>query len=68
MTRKRQEGVIDEIKQIAESGLRGEQLNNLKRLQGRPGYRLRVGSYRVIFVLTDTTLTVVDVFPRGKGY
>ena len=37
------------------------QANNVKKLQGRDGYRLRVGDYRVIF-------EVLDVGPRGGIY
>lgn len=30
-------------------------------LQGRPGYRIRVGSYRILYVVEDDALVVVVV-------
>jgi mRNA interferase RelE/StbE len=30
------------------------------------GFRFRVGQFRVIFVETDTDITVVDIGPRGR--
>ncbi len=44
--------------------------NNLTKLQGRDGYRLRVGDWRVIYELHDDRLLmlVLDVGPRGGIY
>jgi mRNA interferase RelE/StbE len=44
--------------------------NNLKKLQGRDGYRLRVGDWRVIYELHHDHLTmlVLEVAPRGGIY
>lgn len=44
--------------------------NNLTKLQGRDGYRLRVGDWRVIYELQDDRLVmlVLDVGPRGDIY
>ena len=44
--------------------------NNLTKLQGRDGYRLRVGDWRVIYELEDERLVmlVLDVGPRGDIY
>ena len=43
---------------------------NVTKLQGRPGYRLRVGDWRVIYELEDDRLviTVLKVAPRGGVY
>jgi mRNA interferase RelE/StbE len=43
---------------------------NVTRLQGRPGYRLRVGDWRVIYELEDDRLVilVLKVAPRGGVY
>ena len=39
-------------------------------LEGRPGFRLRVGDYRVIFERDDEarTIDVLRVAPRGQAY
>jgi mRNA interferase RelE/StbE len=43
---------------------------NLTKLQGRPGYRLRVGDWRVIYELEDDRLVilVLKIAPRGGFY
>ena len=42
--------------------------NNVKRLQGRDGYRLRIGNYRVLFDQDGVVLTIQRVGPRGSIY
>ncbi len=44
--------------------------NSVKKLVGRPGYRLRVGDWRVIYDLNDAlrVLAVERVAPRGGIY
>ena len=44
--------------------------NNVKKLQGREGYRLRVGAWRVIYDIRDGQLIilVLDIGPRGGIY
>jgi mRNA interferase RelE/StbE len=44
--------------------------NNVKALTGRPGYRLRVGDWRVIYDLNDALriLSVERIAPRGGAY
>lgn len=43
---------------------------NVKKLVGRPGYRLRVGDWRVIYELESGRLVVrvLEVGPRGGVY
>ncbi len=43
---------------------------NIKRLNGRPEWRLRVGGWRVLFLVENETITitVVSVEPRGDAY
>jgi mRNA interferase RelE/StbE len=42
--------------------------NNVKRLRGRPGYRLRVGEWRVIFDKDGDVVSVLLIGPRGGIY
>ena len=37
-------------------------------LQGRPGKRLRVGGFRILFEETATEIIVTDIGPRGDIY
>jgi mRNA interferase RelE/StbE len=43
---------------------------NVKPLKGRPGYRLRVGEWRVVYELdhSQRRLVVLDIGPRGGVY
>ena len=43
---------------------------NVTRLQGRSGYRLRIGDWRVIYELEDDRLVilVLKIAPRGGAY
>lgn len=41
---------------------------NVKKLQGRIGYRLRVGSYRVIFDINGNVLYIERIDNRGQIY
>jgi mRNA interferase RelE/StbE len=44
--------------------------NNVKKLEGRPGFRLRVGDWRVIYEIQNNRLVIfiVAVAPRGGAY
>lgn len=41
---------------------------DVKRLKGRPGARLRVGDWRIIFYVEDRTIVVVAVGHRREIY
>lgn len=44
--------------------------NNVTRLQGRDGFRLRVGDWRVLYDLDQNSnrLVIVAIEPRGSAY
>jgi mRNA interferase RelE/StbE len=42
--------------------------NNVKKLQGRRGYHLRVSDYRVIFDQDGAVMDVLSIGPRGSIY
>ncbi len=42
--------------------------NNVTRLQGRSGFRLRVGDWHVLFDEDGAVLEILDVGPRGGVY
>jgi mRNA interferase RelE/StbE len=42
--------------------------NNVLKLQGREGFRLRVGDWRVIFDEEGRILHILKVAPRGGAY
>lgn len=44
------------------------QANNVKRLQGEPYLRLRIGDYRVVFFDEKTVITVVRIGHRKEIY
>ncbi len=54
------------IKELAADPL--SQDANVKRLRGRPEYRMRVQDWRVIFRLEKGVLWIDDVGPRGSIY
>lgn len=44
------------------------QANNVRKLQGRNAYRLRVGDWRVIFDENDVIIDVIKIGARGDIY
>ena len=44
--------------------------NNVRRLTNHPGYRLRVGDWRVVYLVHEQALliAVVRIAPRGEVY
>ena len=63
-----QERIVAKIREVAADPYAPN--NNLTKLQGRNGFRLRVGDWRVIYELDDDRLVllVLDVGPRGGVY
>jgi mRNA interferase RelE/StbE len=60
--------ITKKLKHLAEDPQRPN--NNVKALKGRPGYRLRVGDWRVIYKLEHNRLIifVLEIGPRGTVY
>lgn len=54
------------IEELASDPL--SQSANVKKLQGRPEYRLRVQDWRIIFRIEDGVLWIDDIAPRGSAY
>lgn len=63
-----QKRIVRKIKEIA-ANPHGRR-NTVTKLQGRDGYRLRIGDWRVIYVLHDDRLELwaLEVGPRGGIY
>lgn len=41
---------------------------DVKKLQGRVGYRLRVGTFRIIFDSDGSIIDIIDIENRGQVY
>ncbi|RVT41824.1 type II toxin-antitoxin system RelE family toxin [Sphingobium algorifonticola] len=41
---------------------------NVKKLQGRPEYRLRIQDWRILFRIEGDILWIDDIAPRGSAY
>lgn len=54
------------IEQYAEEP--ASQANNVKKLRGRDGFRLRIGDWRVIFEEDGDAIRVLAIGPRGSVY
>ena len=42
--------------------------NNVEKLQGRDGYRMRVGNWRVIFSREGNVIAILEIGARGQIY
>ena len=60
--------VVGKINQLAENPYAPN--NNITRLTGESGYRLRVGDWRVLYEIDDDTLVIeiIKIGPRGGVY
>ena len=63
-----QKRILEKIKAVASDPYASH--NNVTKLQGRDGYRLRIGAWRVIYELHDDRLELwaLEVGPRGGIY
>lgn len=60
--------IVGKINQLAENPHAPN--NNITRLTGEPGYRLRVGNWRVLYEIDDNLLVIeiIKIGPRGGIY
>ncbi len=60
--------IREKLEQIAQDPYASQA--NVTKLQNRPGYRLRVGDWRVIYEIRDDELIilVLRIAPRGEVY
>lgn len=60
--------ILDKVEALATNPLAPN--NNVKKLSNHPGYRLRVGDWRVVYLLQEQVMliAVVRIAPRGDAY
>ena len=60
--------IISKIEQLAADPFAAN--NNVTALKGSAGFRLRVGDWRVLYVLDleAETITIAAILPRGEAY
>ena len=58
--------IRSKIEQYADNP--ASQSNNVKRLRGRAGLRMRIGDWRAIFDEDQDTISVLAIGPRGSVY
>ena len=59
--------IAQKIKQLADNP---KPMRNVKKLTDHPGYRLRIGDWRIVYTLNDKELLihVVKIKSRGEVY
>ena len=62
MTMKRR--INEALKDLANEPPSGD----IVKMQGKDGYRRRVGDYRIVFDITETEIIVYKIAPRGQVY
>jgi len=58
--------VRSKVRQYADNP--ASQMNNVRKLQGRDAYRLRVGDWRIIFGEDEVVIDVIKIGARGSVY
>jgi mRNA interferase RelE/StbE len=60
--------IVKKLKQLAENPYKKQK--NIKKLSNHPGFRLRIGDWRVVYTVKDKLLLihVVKVKTRGEVY
>jgi mRNA interferase RelE/StbE len=59
--------IAEKIKELADNP---HEMRNVKKLTNHPGYRLRVGDWRVVYTVHDNELLiqVINIKTRGEAY
>jgi mRNA interferase RelE/StbE len=67
MPRNVSQNIANKIKELANNPC---EMRNVKKLTNHPGYRLRVGDWRVVYTINDNELLihVINVKTRGEVY
>lgn len=67
MPRNVAQNIANKIKELAGNP---QVMRNVKKLTDHPGYRLRVGDWRVVYTINDNELLihVINVKTRGEVY
>jgi mRNA interferase RelE/StbE len=64
--------INEPLKGRIRKGLEGLALNppqgDIKKLANSEIYRLRIGGYRALFVIENTSIIVYKIAPRGEAY
>jgi len=61
---KTKERIINAFKKLSDEPPQGD----IKRLQGKDGFRLRVGKHRALFDVANDIIIVYDIDVRGQIY
>jgi mRNA interferase RelE/StbE len=56
--------IIQALKRLESEPPQGD----IKKLEGRDGYRARIGGYRILFDIEPDTVWVYKIAPRGEAY
>jgi mRNA interferase RelE/StbE len=56
--------IIQALKKLENEPPQGD----IKKLEGRDGYRARIGGYRILFDIENDKIDVLKISPRGDAY
>ena len=56
--------IIKAIQKLEQEPPQGD----IKNLVGKNGFRLRIGSYRVLFGIKNDIIIITNIAPRGEAY
>ncbi len=62
--------LVRSIGELGEGPFRRRPGANIKKLEGtnRPKYRLRVVDWRIVYLVDDREVRVIEILARGRGY